>query len=166
MKPYHLKDIKTFLPPYKTELAEMLRTTQERSIELSHGVRGFIIGHHVLTPYQYNQSLIGEKDGHKIVLTFEKTNRWGVSQFLLPYEIPCEPLHFRHEHIHADSFLFRVYRHITLCKGFKLIKGNGMYGLDAPDQFGPIYDRHCHLVGINTGVFCNQLLCIPIELLI
>jgi hypothetical protein len=166
MKPYYLKDVKTFLPPYKNELAEMLRITQERTIELSHGVRGFIIGQHVLTPYQFNQSFIGTKDGFNIVLTYEKTDKWGVSHFLLPYTIPCEPLHFRHEHIHSDSFIFRVYRHVTMCKAYKVHKQQGQYGMDAPDQFSPVFDRHAHLIGINSGVFCDQLLCIPIQELI
>jgi hypothetical protein len=166
MKAFHLKDVKTFLPPYKTELAEMLRTTEERSIELSHGVRGFIIGRHVLAPYQYSESFIATKDGFNIVLTYEKTDKWGVSHFLLPYTIPCEPLHFRHEHLHSDTFLFRVYRHVNMCKAYKVINQQGQYGMDAPDQFSPVFDRHCHLVGINTGVFCDRLLCIPIQLLI
>lgn len=166
MKPYHLKDIKTFLPPYKNELAEMLSVTKERSIDLSHGVRGFIMGQKVLAPYQYHESIIGEKDGFKIVLTYEKTDKWGVSHFLLPYPIPCEPLHFRHEHLHPDSFIFRVYRHVTMCKAYKVTQGSGNYGLDAPDQFAPVYDRHAHLIGINTGVFCERLLCIPIQLIV
>jgi hypothetical protein len=166
MKPYHLKDIKTFLPPYKNEMAEMLSVTQERSIELSHGVRGFIMGQHVLAPHSFHESIIAEKEGHKIVLTYEKTDRWGVSRFLLPYPIPCEPLHFRHEHLHADSFIFRVYRHVTMCKRYKVTTGSGMYGIDAPDQFCPVFDRHAHLIGINSGVFCDRLLCIPIQLLI
>lgn len=166
MKPYHLKDVKTFLPPYKTELAEMLRITKERSIELSHGVRGFILGQHVLAPHAYNISLIGEKDGKKIVLTYEKTDKWGVSHYLLPYHIPCEPLHFRHEPLHSDSFLFRVYRHVTMCKAYKVTNGKGEYGLDAPDQFCPVFDRHAHLLGLNTGVFCDRLLCIPIGLIV
>jgi len=166
MKPYHLKDIRNFLPPYKNELAEMLSVTKERSIELSHGVRGFILGQHVLAPHAFNESLIGEKDGQKIVLTYEKTDKWGVSHFLLPFTIPCEPLHFRHEHIHADSFLFRVYRHVTMCKAYKVSTGSGQYGLDAPDQFCPVFDRHAHLVGLNTGVFCDRLLVIPIQLIV
>ena len=166
MKPYHLKVVRTFLPPYVNELATMLETTKERSLELSHGVRGFILGKHVLAPYQYNQSMIGSKDGHNIVLTYEKTDKWGISWFLLPFDIPVEPLHFRHERIHSDSFLFRVYRHITLCKKFSLQESKGSYGLEAPDQFCPVFDRHSHLIGINSGVFCDRLLCIPIQELI
>jgi hypothetical protein len=166
MKPYHLKDIRTFLPPYKQDLQNMLEVTRERSIELSHGVRGFILGNKVITPHAFNQSLIASKDGQKIVLTFEKTCKWGVSHFLLPYPIPCEPLHFRHEKLHKDSYLFRVYRHVTLCSAYPVIAGSGQYGLDAPDQFCPVFDRHAHLIGMNTGVFCDRLLCIPIQAII
>ena len=166
MKPFHLKDIRTFLPPYKDKLEEMLSVTRERSVELSHGVRGFILGQKVLTPYQYSESFIATKDGHNIVLTYEKTNKFGVSYFLLPYPIPVEPLHFRHEPLHNDSFIFRVYRHIIMCKAHKVSSGTGKYGLDAPDQFCPVFDRHSHLIGINSGVFCDKLLCIPIQELV
>jgi hypothetical protein len=144
----------------------MLEVTRERAIELSHGVRGFILGNKVVTPYHYNESFIGQKDGHNIVLTYEKTDRWGVSHFILPFPIPCEPLHFRRESLHKDSYLFRVYRHVTLCSGFAITKGGGDYGLDAPDQFCPVYDRHAHLLGMCTGVFCNKLVFVPIQDLI
>jgi hypothetical protein len=163
MKPFHLKDVRTFLPPYKRELANMLEVTQARSIDLACGVRGFILGNKVLAPHSFQESILASKDGHKIALTFEKTDKWGVTQFLLPYPIPLEPLHFRKEKLHKDTFLFRVYRHITMCSAYKVVTGSGMYGLDAPDQFCPVFDRHGHLIGINSGVFCDRLLCIPIQ---
>jgi hypothetical protein len=166
MKAFHLKDIKTFIPPYKEYLENLLTITNERSIDLTDGVRGFIVGRHVLAPHAYQESIIASKDGFKIVLTFEKTCNWGVTHYLLPYEIPCEPLHFRHEHIHSDTFFFRVYRHITMCSAFKVMGGKAWYGLNAPDQFCPVFDRHGHLIGMNTGVFGEHLLCIPIQLLI
>ena len=166
MKAFHLKDTRIFLPPYKGNLEEMLSVTKERSIELSHGVRGFILGNKVVTPYQYKISMIASKDGHDIVLTYEKTDRWGVSHFLLPYPIPCEPLHFRHEKIHKDSYLFRVYTLVTLCHGFAVSDKKGEYRLEQPDQFCPVFDRHGHLIGINTGVYCDKLLCIPIQELV
>jgi hypothetical protein len=166
MKPFHLRDIRTHLPPYKGVLDVILSVTKERSIELAHGVRGFILGQHVVAPHSFRESLIATKEGHKIVLTYEKTDKWGVSHYLLPYQIPCEPLHFRKERLRSDSYLFRVYRHITLCHAFGVTAGSGMYGLDAPDQFCPVFDRHGHLIGINSGVFCDKLLCIPIQELV
>lgn len=166
MKAFHLKDVRTYLPPYTRELEDMLSVTHERSVELSHGVRGFILGQKVVTPFQYRESIIASKDGHNIVLTYEKTDKWGVSHFLLPYPIPAEPLHFRHEKIHKDSYLFRVYLQVTLCHAFAVQDQKGSYGLDAPDQFCPVFDRHGHLIGINSGVFCDKLLCIPIQELV
>lgn len=162
MKPYHLKDLRTYLPPYKRELAEMLHITRERTVILSHGVHGFILGNKVLAPYHYNESVIGSKDGHDIVLTFQKVDKWGISHFLLPFDMPCEPLHFRHEPLHKDSYFFRVYRHVTLCSGFAVENKKGKYGMDAPDQFCPVFDRKVHLLGIVSGVFRGNLLCVPI----
>jgi hypothetical protein len=166
MKPFHLRDVRMFLPPYTLVLDTILFVTKERSIELAHGVRGFILGQHVVAPHSFRESLIAEKDGQKIVLTYEKTDKWGVSHYLLPFNLPCEPLHFRHERIHKDSYLFRVYRYITLCHAYGVSAGKGMYCLDAPDQFCPVFDRHGHLIGINSGVFCDKLLCIPIQELV
>jgi hypothetical protein len=166
MKPYHLKEVRTFLPPYQKILEDMLSVTRERSIELSHGVRGFIIGQRVIAPYSFQKSFIAKKDGHNIVLTFEKTDRMGVTHFLMPFEIPCEPLRFRHKNIFNDTFLFRVYNRVILCHSFPVRDNKGQYGLDAPDQFCPVFDRHGHLIGINSGVFCDKLLCIPIQELV
>jgi hypothetical protein len=166
MKPFHLKEIRMYFPPLSKELEEMLSVTKERSVELSHGVRGFILGQHVLAPHAFQQSCIAKKDGQNIVLTFEKTDNMGVTHFLMPYDIPCEPLHFRHEKIHHDTFLFRVYNQVRLCHPFAVQDGKGEYGLDAPDQFCPVFDRHGHLIGINSGVFCDKLLCIPIQELV
>jgi len=163
MKAFHLNDIRVHLPPYKGVLDEILSVTKERSVDLSHGVRGFILGQKVLTPYQFKESFIASKDGHNIVLTYEKTDKWGISHFLLPYPIPVEPLHFRHEKIHKDSYLFRVYRHVTLCSAYAVSENQGNYGLEAPDQFSPVFDRHGHIIGINSGVYCDKLLCIPIQ---
>ena len=163
MKAFHLKDVRTFLPPYKPSLATMLEVTKERSVDLSHGIRGFILGNKVLAPHSFQESFVASKDGHNIVLTFEKVDKWGISHFILPFSIPVEPLHFRKERIHKGTYFFRVYRHIMLCSGFAVTARKGMYGLDAPDQFCPVFDRFGHLIGINSGVFCNTLLCIPIQ---
>lgn len=166
MKPFHLRDIRTHLPPYKDVLERILSVTNERSIELACGVRGFILGQHVVAPHSFRESFIAKKDGHNIVLTFEKTDKWGVSRFLMPFPIALEPLHFRHAKIRSDTYLFRVYRHITLCHAYGVTAGSGMYEIDAPDQFCPVFDRHGHIIGINSGVFCKRLLCIPIQQLI
>lgn len=166
MKAFHLKDTRTFVPPYMRGLEELVITTKERSVDLAHGVRGFVIGNKVLAPFQFAESIVATKENHKLVLTFEKTDKWGISHFLLPFNLPCEPLHFRHKPLHQDSYLFRVYRHVTLCTPFPVSDKKGKYGLDAPDQFGPVYDRHGHIIGINSGVFCEKLLCIPIQELV
>lgn len=163
MKPYHLKDIRTYSAPYSKELEEMLSVTRERSIELAFGVRGFILGQHVVAPHSFQKSIIAKKDGNDIVLTFDKTDKWGVTHFLLPFPIPCEPLHFRKSKIRTDTFLFRVYDDVKLCSPFAVNAGKGLYGLDKADQFCPVFDRFGHLIGINSGVFCEQLLCIPIQ---
>lgn len=163
MKPYHLRNVRVFKPPYKPELEYMITTTQERSVNLSRGIRGFILGRSVLAPYQYNRSLIARKDEQDIVLTHQKVDRWGISHFSLPFDFPVEPLHFRHERVHPETFLFRVHTHITLCARFPVQNQRGSYGLETPDQFCPVFDRHGHLIGINSGVFCNELLCIPIQ---
>jgi hypothetical protein len=163
MKAFYLKDIKVLPPPYKKEMVEVLSVTKEHSVELAHGVRGFIFGNRVLAPHSFQASLIAQKDGHNIVIQYEKTDKWGISHFILPYSIPCEPLHFRHQKIHSDTFLFRVYDVVTLCSPFSVKDRKGLYGLDSPDQFSPVFDRHGHLIGINSGVFCDKLLCIPIQ---
>lgn len=166
MKPFHLKHIRTFSTPYSKELSEMLSVTKERSVTFQNGVRGFIVGQHVFAPYHQKESCIVEKEGHKLVLTYVKTDKWGISHFLLPFDIPCEPLHFRHTPIHRDTFLFRVFNQVNLCEKFPVQTGKGQYGLDSLDQFCPVFDRHCHLIGLNNGVFCHQLLCLPIQLLV
>ena len=141
----------------------MVKITNERSLELTSGVRGFIIGNKVLTPYQYKKSFVAKKDGKDIVLTFQKTDKWGISHFILPFTVPCDPLSYRKEPLHPDTFMFRVYRHVTLCSPYVITRGKGEYGLDAPDQFCPVFDRHCHIIGIVSGVFCDKLLCIQIQ---
>jgi len=166
MKAFHLNDKRKFLPPYSKELEQMVEVTRERSIDLSHGVVGFILGNKVLAPFAFDQSMIASKDGHDIVITHEKVDKWGISHFLLPYPIVCEPLHFRHKRIRKDTFLFRVYKQVTLSYPFSVEERQGHYGLDSPDQFCPVFDRHAHLIGINNGVFCEKLLCIPIEHLV
>lgn len=166
MKPFHLKDTRIFVPPYMKDLQEMINTTKERSVDISNGLNGIILGNKVLTPYQFKESFIAKKDDKNLVLTYEKTDKWGISYFLLPNPIPCEPLRFRHKPIHQDTYLFRVWKQVHMCIPFAVSNGKGMYGLDSPDQFTPVFDRHGHLIGINSGVFCDKLLCIPIQELV
>lgn len=163
MKPFHLKHSTTLLPPYSKELLEMLSVTRSRSINFETGVRGFIAGQHVLAPFCHKEDCTAQKDGKDIPLMFEKTDKWGVSHFLMPYIIPVEPLTFRQSLIYKDTFLFRVFNQVHLCYKFPVTTGNGRYGLDKLEQFCPVFDRHAHLIGINTGVFCDKLICIPIQ---
>jgi len=166
MKAFHLKDVRTFLPPYKENLEYMLTITKERSVTFHNGVRGFIVGNFVLAPFHQSESCIVKKDGHDLVLTYNTTNNWGVSIFLLPFTIPCEPLHYRNKKIDRDTFLFRVFNHITLCSAFAVRNQAGEFGMDAPDQFCPVFDRHGHLIGITNGVFNGKPLCVPIKFLV
>jgi hypothetical protein len=166
MKPFHLKQIRTYLPPYSKELQEMLNITKERTVVFETGVRGFILGNHVLAPHCHKEDAIAEKDGQDIPLMFEKTCKYGISRFLLPYDMPVEPLSFRQRAILKDTFLFRVFNQIHLCSKFTVTTGKGIYGLDSLDQFCPVFDRHAHLIGMNSGIFCKKLICIPVEHLV
>lgn len=163
MKAFYIKDVNTFLPPYKDVLDRVVTTAKAHFVVFPNGCHGFILGNKVLAPFCYQESVVVQKDGHNIVLTFASVNRWGISIFLLPFDIVTEPIHFRREHIHSDSYLFRVYRHVTMCHPLNMSKGKGRLELNSPDQFCPVYDRHCHLIGLVIGSFKERLVCVDIH---
>lgn len=141
----------------------MLTIEKERSVELPNGGIGYILGNMVIAPFFYKGSCISKKDGHDIVLEFVGTSRWGVSYFNLPFGIPCEPLTFRKEHIHMDTYFFKVSDEIALCKGLAISKEQGKFEINTPAQFCPVFDRHAHLLGFNIGLLHNTLLCVSIH---
>ena len=166
MKAFHLKSVKEIKPPFCKEIQEMLSVEQERSVNLPSGGIGYILGEQVITPFFYKQDMIAQKDGHDIVLTFVSTSVWGVSYFKLPFPIVCEPLHFRHEPLHRDSFLFKVSDDVQLCKGVNVTKKQGKFEVGVPADFCPVFDRHAHLLGFNVGLLHNMWLTIKVQELI
>lgn len=149
--------------PYSRELQEMLTVEKERSVLLPHGGVGYILGNMVIAPFFYKGSCISTKDGHDIVLEFVGTSKWGVSYFNLPFGIPCETLRFRKEHIHTDTYFFKVSDEIRLCRGSAISQKEGRFEINTPDQFCPIFDRHAHLLGFSIGLLHNTLVCVTIN---
>lgn len=163
MKPFYLKDIRSYQDGYKAELLSMIETTIERRVHFADGSRGFIIGDFVYAPFHQEKSCVAKKDNKDLVLTFDKIHKFGVAIFKLPFGIPCEPLHFRHAKIHKDTFLFRVFDDVTLCRGFSMLSTKGMFEVRQPDHFCPVFDRFGHLIGINAGIFCGERICMHIQ---
>ena len=166
MKPYYLKEILTYKESNCTEVQTMIETTSERSILLPCGVRGIIIGATVLAPFYHNKTIVAQKDNKDIVLTFKETNRWGLAVLNLPFNIPCEPLSFRHTKIHKDTFLFWVFDYVTMCRGFSMEEIQGKFEISHPNHFCPVFDRFGHIIGICAGVFRGERVCIPIQALL
>lgn len=166
MKPYYLHDIRTYSEPYGKELQEIAFITQQHSVVFDDGLSGFIFGDIVIAPFYKRGDCIVQKDGHAVVLTFQGTNRFGVTLYKLPFSIPVENLAFRHEKVTKDTFLFRACENITLCRAFSMLKLEGRFEITHASHFCPVFDRHAHLIGINVGVFNNERICIPIQLLL
>jgi hypothetical protein len=163
MKCFHLKSQKELKPPFAREVTEMLAIEKEHSINLPFNGIGYIIGDRVLAPFFFKENMTAQKDGHNIVLTYENTSVWGVSYFRLPFPIVCEPLHFRHEHLHKDTFFFKVSDDVQFCKGLNISSTKGKFEVGIPADFCPVFDRHAHLVGMNVGLLHNTWLTIKIE---
>ena len=166
MKAFHIKSTHEIKPPFCKEVTEMLSVEQERSVNLTGGGIGYILGEQVITPFFYKESFVAKKDGHDIVLTYVGTSVWGVSYFNLPFPIVCEPLHFRHESLHSDSFIFKVSDDVQLCKSTKITKEKGKFEVGVPADFCPVFDRHAHLLGFNVGLLRNMWLTVKIQELI
>lgn len=163
MKAFYLKPQREIVAPFCKEVEEMLTIESERSIELPNGGIGYILGDRVITPFFYKESCIGRKYDRNIVLTYEKTSVWGISYFKLPFGIPCELLHFRREHIHSDTFFFKVSDDVHLCRGANVQNTRGKFEVNTPADFCPVFDRHAHLVGFNVGLMHDTWLTIKIE---
>jgi len=162
MKCFHLKSQKEIKAPFCKEVAEMLIVEKEHSVNLPQNGIGYILGNQVITPFFYKESLVAKKDGHDLVLTYLGTSPWGVSYFNLPFNIICEPLHFRHEHLHADTFFFKVSDDVHLCKGVAISTRKGKFEVGFPSDFCPVFDRHAHLIGFNVGMIDQRWLTIKI----
>lgn len=163
MKALHLHLMKEIKSPFCKEVEEMLTIEQERSIELPDGGIGYILGDKVIAPFFYNKTCMGRKYDRNIVLTYEKTSVWGISYFKLPFGIPCELLTFRHEHIHKDTFFFKVSDNVELCRASVVTREQGRFELICPADFSPVFDRHCHLLGFNVGLLKDTRLFINIK---
>jgi hypothetical protein len=150
-------------PPFSREITEMLNIEKEHSINLTQGGIGYIMGGQVLAPFFFKRDMMAQKDGHNVFLTYLKTSDWGVSYFSLPFPIVCEPLHFRHERLQADTFLFKVSDDVQLCKGLNVISKQGKFEVGVPADFCPVFDRHAHIIGMNVGLLHNTWLTIKME---
>ena len=141
----------------------MLTIEKERSVQLPNNGVGYIVGEYVLAPFFYNYSFTALKDGQKLVLTFQAVSALGISYLKLPFPIVCEPLHFRHERIHSDTFFFKVSDDVQLCKGANLSCEKGKFEVGVPADFCPVFDRHTHLLGFNIGLLHKQWVTVKIE---
>jgi hypothetical protein len=141
----------------------MIDTTKERTVVFSDKSRGIIIGNLVYAPFYQKESCIVYRDKVKLVLTHMGVHRMGVSIFKMPYEIVLEPLTFRHEKIHKDSFLFWVFDYVTMCRAFSMQEVKGKFEVSHPNHFCPVFDRFGHIIGISAGVFQKERICIPIK---
>lgn len=166
MKPYYLHDMRSYKPPFGTELQLMTDTTAEHRVVFDDGASGFVFGDIVFAPFYKKGDCIVKKDGHSLVLTYKEMNRFGVVIYKMPFELPCEPLSFRKRKIHKDTFLFRVTNCVTMCRAFPMLYQEGKFEINQPDHFCPVFDRFGHLIGINAGLFCKERICIPVHLLL
>lgn len=166
MKAFHLKPQQELRPPFSKTLQEMLFIEGQRSVKFKNGGIGYILGEMVIAPFIYQESCIVLKDEHNLVLTYEGTSNWGVSYFKLPYKIPCEPIHFRKQYLHQDTFFFKVSDTIELCSGIGITEKSGKFEIDKPADFCPVFDRHAHLLGFCIGLLHNKPLAVKIEELI
>lgn len=163
MKALHLIPTHELKPPFTKMIEEMLTVEREHSVIFENGGIGYIIGEMVIAPFFFKESCIVTKDNQKIVLTYKSTSQWGVSYFQLPFKIVCEPLRFRREHIHSDSFFFKVSDDVQLCKGANITKSRGRFEVSVPADFCPVFDRHAHLLGFNIGLLHNTWLMVKIQ---
>lgn len=163
MKALHLHLMRELKSPVCKEVEEMLTIEQERSIELPDGGIGYILGDRVIAPFFYKKSCIGRKYDRNVVLTYETTSPWGISYFKLPFGIPCELLHFRREHLHADTFFFKVSDNVELCRASAVNREQGRFELKCPADFAPVFDRHTHLLGFNIGLLKETRLFVHIK---
>lgn len=163
MRTFYIKDIKSFCGEYTPKLQSMIDTTSERTVIFADGTRGFIIDNFVYAPFYITRSCIAQKDGKDIVLSYRGPHRMGLSVFQLPFDIPCEHLTFRHEKIDRETYLFRVFNKITLCQYFQMRGNQGDLDVSKAHYFCPVFDRHGHFIGINSGLFRGQRICVPIQ---
>lgn len=163
MKAFHLKPQQELKAPFSKDITEMLFVEQQRSVRFANGGVGYILNEMVIAPFIYRESCIAVKDEQNIVLAYEGTSNWGVSYFKLPFPVPCEPIHFRKEYLHTDSYFFKVSDDVQLCHGVAVVNKSGKFEINMPADFCPVFDRHAHLLGFCIGLLHDKHIAVKIE---